>query len=114
MSSQSEVEGQSVPDTQSVVQEIPDTPEIPSHLEQGGVAVTQTQFTAQVTDDQGQPMIQAPSTSNIKIQIPADPQTLEGWSKGSITESITWYAVFWLRLIKKAVLKGWHIIVGKS
>lgn len=93
-------------------QEIPETPEIPVHVEQGGVNVAQTQFSAQVNDDQGKPLIQTPKIPSISIQTPADQTNLEVWSKGPITESLTWFAVFWLRLIKKASLKGWNVITG--
>jgi len=95
------------------VTEIPDAPEIPSHIEKAGVQNVPSQFTKQVTDDNGKPMTQSPSTQQVTISIPATAQQLDDWTKGSPTESITWLAVFWLRLIKKAMHFGWNILSGK-
>jgi hypothetical protein len=54
-----------------------------------------------VVNDQGQPLISTPATVSAKIQLPADPQTLLVWSKGSITNAVTWLGKFFLRLIAK-------------
>lgn len=87
-----------------------ETPEISERLKKNvGVAVTPTQFTAQVIDDKGQNIIQPTTTT---LQVPADTATLTSWSKGSITSSLTWFAAFWLRMIKKAVHFGVRIITG--
>ncbi len=89
----------------------PEVPEISEKVEKAGVAVTPTQFTAQVTDDKGQGLIQPTATT---LQIPADTLTLTSWSKGPIGSSLTWFAAFWLRMIKKAVHFGVRIITGNA
>jgi hypothetical protein len=93
------------------VKEVIDTPEIPPHVERSGVSATPSQFTAQVTDDQGQPLIKPTPTRTVKV--PVEKEKLEGLSKGAPTSSITWFASFWLRMIKKARHFGWKII-GKG
>jgi len=86
---------------------------VPETLNQSGVKVVQKNFTAQIKDDKGQPLIQTPPAQVITIQPPADDTTLTGWSKGSITSSLTWLGMFWIRVIKKALYFGWRIL-GKS
>lgn len=93
------------------IQATPDSPTIPEHIEKTGVSVPPTTFTAQVTDNSGQPVI-TPTAST--IQIPADQTTLTSQSKGSITSSLTWLAAFWLRMIKKAMHLGSSIVVGRT
>ena len=70
---------------------------------------TVTQFTKQVTDDNGKPLIQTPDDREIKIELPASPEQLEKVSKGSISDSLTWFAAFWIRIFKKAVHFNWKI-----
>lgn len=96
------------------VEEVVETPEIPPHIEQAGVSVRPTQFTAQVTDDNGTPLVQSPATQVITITIPATQKQLEDWSKGSPVESLTWFAFYWLRMIKKALHFGWKIITRQK
>jgi hypothetical protein len=105
-----EVEKPQVQPQEGVVKEIPDTPEVPSHLEQHGVTARPTQITAQVSDDAGAPLIQAPATQVVTITIPTTQQQLADWSKGSPSDSLTWLAMFWLRMIRKAVHFGWKVI----
>ncbi len=69
-----------------------------------------TQVTAQVTDDAGRQLIQTPATQVVTIQIPAAQAQLEDWSHGSPSNSLTWFATFWLRMIKKALRFGWRVI----
>jgi len=90
------------------VKDVVDVPEIPPDVERSGVSVTPTQFTAQVTDDTGQPVIKPTPTKTITP--PATKSRLGDLSKGSPTKSITWLAVFWLRAIKKALHFGWKIV----
>ena len=92
------------------VKEVPESLEIPPHIEREGVSPTQTQVTAQVTDDKGQGLIQTPASQNVTIQIPATEDQLEDWSHGSPSSSLTWFAAFWLRLIKKAIHFGWKVV----
>lgn len=84
--------------------------EIPPEIERADAQRVPAQVTAQVTDDKGQPLIQSPATKTVTIQIPASQSQLDDWSHGSITSSLTWFANFWLRLIKKALHFGWRII----
>ena len=96
------------------VQEIPETPEIPRHIEQGGVVSHQSQFTAQVQDDSGNQVIDAPATKAVTMKLPASQEQLVAWSEGSPDDSLTGFAVFWLRLIKKALHFGWRAVIGKE
>ncbi len=93
------------------VKDVVDVPEIPPHIEKSGVSVTPTQFTAQVSDDNGQPVIKPTPTRT--IDPPTSEKQLEDLSKGSPTASVTWLAAFWIRVIKKARHFGWKI-VGKG
>jgi hypothetical protein len=38
---------------------------------------------------------------------------LDIWSKGPIENALTWFAVFWTRIIKKAIHFGWRMISGR-
>lgn len=97
---------QSIPEDLKVV---PETAEIPREVEQGGTKSVPTQVAGQVTDDTGQPMMQTPQTQTTTIQLPADDDAIAGWTKGPMTDSITWLGVFWKRMIKKAKHFGWKI-----
>ncbi|OGM23160.1 hypothetical protein A2961_02005 [Candidatus Woesebacteria bacterium RIFCSPLOWO2_01_FULL_39_21] len=44
--------------------------------------------------------------------IPQDEKTLEEEAKGPIDKPLTWFANFWLRMIKKAIHFGKRIVVG--
>ena len=87
---------------------------VPETLSQSGVKVVQKNFTAQVKDDKGQPLIQTPPTQVITVAPPADDTTLTTWSKGSITSSLTWLGMFWIRVIKKALHFGWQVVGGSK
>jgi len=73
-----------------------------------------TQFTKQIKDDKGKPLISSPATSKVSIQLPVNPAQLITQSKGSVSDSITWLATFWLRMIKKALYFGWKILNPNS
>src|SRR4030042_3062462 len=96
------------------IQEIPDTPEILPEIEKGGVIKKQDDFSAQVTDDKGRPLIQTPQTQSVTVQIPANQSQLDTWAKGSPDNALTWFAVFWIRIIKKALHFGWRMIQGRK
>jgi len=81
--------------------------------QQPTITPTPTNFTAQVTDDAGNPLIQTPQTSGPSIQIPADPAQLTAASQGSPDDSIAWFATYWIRMIKKAIHFGWNVLMGK-
>ena len=93
------------------IQEVPDTPEVPRHIEQGGVTSVPVHFTAQVQDDSGNQMITSPAVKKITIEIPATQEVLQDWAQGPPENSLTWYAKFWLRIIKKALFFGWRILL---
>jgi hypothetical protein len=89
------------------VSEIPAVPEFPREIEKGAnLSVRQQQVTAQVTDDQGKPLIQSPANQSATVQIPATDDQLEDWAKGDASESLTWYGRFWLRMKAKALTLG--------
>ena len=100
------------PEIEGVIRERQE--EIPPEVERAGLKPRQTQFTAQVTDDKGQPLIQTPQTKVVTIKVPATQTQLDTWAKGPIENALTWFAVFWIRLIKKAFFFGWRLISGKS
>ena len=87
---------------------------VPETLQGSGVKVVQKSFTAQVKNDQGQPLIQTPPTQVITVTPPADDPTLTTWSKGSITSSLTWLGAFWIRVVKKALHFGWRVVSGSG
>jgi hypothetical protein len=102
------VEREPTPQIPEGISEHPET--FPEKLEQDQqVKVTPKQFSKTVTDDSGQPLIQPAKVKAISITLPSDQQQLVSWAKGPITSSLTWFAVFWLRLIKKAAHFGWKI-----
>lgn len=68
------------------------------------------QFKKQVTGDKGQPLIQTPAAQTITITLPSDQSQLTTLAKGSVSDSLTWFAAFWLRMIKKALHFGWHLL----
>ena len=94
------------------ISERPEGPEIPPYIEAGGVKPVPSQFTANVKGDNGKPII-TPSQTSV-MQVPADEATLASWSKGPITSSLTWFANFWLRMIKKAFYFGIKVVKGGS
>jgi hypothetical protein len=103
-----------IPRPEPQVQEVKEAEFIvPETLQQSGVKVVQKNFTAQVKGDKGQPLIQTPPAQVITISPPADDTTLSNWSKGSITSSLSWFGMFWIRVVKKALHFGWRI-VGKD
>lgn len=90
-------------------------PEIPIEVENKSVVTSiPTQFKAKVTGDKGQPLIQTPTSKPVTIQIPADQTHLATLAKGSVGDSLTWLATFWIRIIKKAIHFGWQVIIGRS
>lgn len=70
-----------------------------------------TQFTAQVSDNSGQPVITA-VPSAVSVTVPAVDETLTLWKKGKVTDSLTWLGYFGMRMVKKALHFGWNVVVG--
>lgn len=104
------------PIDQQVV-EIPDAPEIPAHVEQGGVQSTPSQAQP-VQDDNGATIAQpvpVPAPQGKTVTIPAtSTEELETLSKGSITDAKTWFGVYWIFKIRKALKDGIQVIFGKK
>jgi hypothetical protein len=103
---------QGQPET-GTVKEVPDTVKIPEGLT-SIAKPTPSQITATVTDDNGKPMMQSPATNAVTVTVPADPQHLQSLSQGDPDDAITWFATFWLRMIKKALHYGWKIVTKKG
>lgn len=95
------------------IEVVPQTPQIPEHIEKGGVVAQPHAFTAQVKDDQGTNLI-TPGPASVTISIPQDLATLEVLAKGDISSARTWIAAYFLRSVKKAVKNGWQVVVGKD
>lgn len=98
------------------VNEIPSSPDIPPEtVRQAQISVTQQQFTAQVTDDSGNPLINTPQTKTVAIEVPAiNKSQLSVMSEGSQEDSSTWWAAFWDRLILKAEWFRWNIFFKRN
>ena len=94
------------------VTEIPE--EISTHIETDGVKKRPTQITTVVSDDSGKPLTQSQQTKTTSIKLPTDEPTLQRWSKGSVSDSLTWFASFWLRTIKRAIHAGIGVITGQG
>lgn len=62
-----------------------------------------SQFTAQVNDDQGKPLITTPANQKVNIELPRPVEVLQENSKGDVGDALTWWARLWLRLFKKYV-----------
>jgi len=87
----------------------PEEVEVPPFMAESGVQAIEREFKTQVRDTRGQNLLISPATQQITIQLPYDKTTLTGWLKGSISDSLTWFAAFWLRMIKKAMHFGWRM-----
>ena len=89
-------------------------PEVPVEVENKSLQPQPipSQFKAQVTDDKGNPLIQTPQTQNVTVTIPTAQEALEKLAKGSTDDSGTWWAAWFLRLIKKAAHFGWRVVTG--
>jgi hypothetical protein len=90
--------------------------EIPPDVERvTGVRRKPSDFTAQVTDDNGKQLIKSPATQTVTVKLPATQDKLSEWAKGSASDALTWFANFWLRIIKKAAHFGWKVVTrGKK
>ena len=96
------------------VKEIPQAPEIPPHIEKAGVQAVSPQTAQVVTDDSGNIVVEDPleKTDTVVVSVPKSREELEALSKGPVENSITWYALAWLRAIKKALHFGWKLVFG--
>lgn len=82
-------------------------------LKGAGVQSVQKTFKSQIQDDKGASVIQTPPTTVVSISPPSDSVTLGQQAKGDTTNALTWFAAFWIRILKKALHFGWKI-VGKE
>ena len=92
--------------------------EIPRAVEQGiGVKPTPAQ-PQQVKSSSGQVIAQpvpVPPGNQPSVSIPAtNTQQLDDYSKGSVSDSKTWFGVYWLRIVKKAFKSGFSVIFGQQ
>lgn len=85
--------------------------EVSESLKDSGVEVIETAYKATVKDGRGRNLTQSSANQPVIIQIPADKVTLTSWSKGSVVNSVTWLATFWLRAIKRTLHFGWRLVV---
>ena len=97
------------PQVTDLVKERPEEVEVPESLSE--IKKVETNFKATVKDGRQQ-LIQTPLTQPVTITIPTNQSNLIAWSKGSITNSITWLARFWLRMLAKAANLGWKVVWG--
>lgn len=92
------------------VVERPEEMEIPYEVEhKEGVTAVKSQFTSQISDDKGSPLTVSPTTQKVTITLPDEEEKLIKQSKGDSDDTKTWFARFWLRIIKRAVNLGWNI-----
>lgn len=97
-------------DIDELVKERPEEIELPEEIERlEGVRATKVKLTAKVQDEKGRDLIRTSDAERI-VQLPSNESRLTSLSKGSLSDSITWFANFWLRMIKKAIHFGWKIV----
>lgn len=74
-----------------------------------------SQFKAQVTDDNGNPIISTPQTTKADIVIPeVSKEVLDEKVKGNTEEASVWSAAYWIRIFKKAIYFGWKVLFDGS
>ncbi|MCX7928425.1 MAG: hypothetical protein N2558_01960 [Patescibacteria group bacterium] len=79
---------------------------------QSQVASPAKQPDQSLPDQQSQPT-SAPNVANApNITVPFSQSALVNAVHGNASNSMTWLAHFWERVIKKALKKGWQIIFG--
>lgn len=93
----------------STVEEIPEKPKIPENL-QNEMQKVETAFTANVKDQTGAQVTQTPQNQDVKIDIPYTREQIKELSKGSIINAITWRAIYYWRMFKKALNFGKNIV----
>lgn len=95
------------------IQEEKEEFEIPETLEDTGMKAVETAFKATVKDGK-KPLIKSASTDDVIVKIPKTRQILENQAKGNSGDSSTGFAVFWIRMIKKAIHFGKKIVIGEK
>jgi hypothetical protein len=95
------------------VQERPDNIELSPAVQSTGATPTDDKFTNQVSDDDGNNLIQTNDDSGMPaITIPKTQQALQTQSRGDSSKGSTWNANFLLRFIKKALRLGIKVVYG--
>lgn len=87
--------------------------EIPESVEQGQPIVTQQAQVLTRPTTTVATTTQKPTTAQ-SVTIPADPAQLTTLAKGNPVNALTWFAAFWLRMIKKALSMGAGIMTSQS
>ncbi|MFC1649436.1 hypothetical protein ACFL2C_01810 [Patescibacteria group bacterium] len=96
------------------VDQIPQQPSMSQEAINRGVQVRQVEFTEKVVDENNKPLTSSPATTDVTIEIPAEKSVLETLAKGSEESAVTWFASFWLRMLRKAAHFGWGVVSRKS
>lgn len=86
---------------------------VPEGLKDSGIAAVETAYKATVKDGK-KTLTQSPQTKQVVITIPKTQSDLDDLSKGKSSSSITWFALFWLRMIKKALHLGKQVAYRKG
>jgi hypothetical protein len=102
------------------VQEIPSEMEVPEHIEKKeGIVPSRTHFGPAVFDNVTKTPLAQASGSGAKIttqKIPAASRaSLMTMAKtGKSDDSLTWWALYWLRAIKRALSLGYTLVFGEK
>ena len=103
------------PDKQ--VTEVPQVPEVPVTVQNAGVQVIPVE-PKPLMNSSGTPLdkpFPLPPDDTKSLNVPvADQEALTQMAKGNPSDSQTWFGVYWLRKIKKALLDGFYIFFGKG
>ncbi len=101
------------PDKQ--VAEVPQVPEVPATVQNAGVQVIPA-VPKPLVNSSGASLakpIPLPSDDANSLNVPvADQEALTQMAKGNPSDSKTWFGVYWLRKIKKALHDGFQILFG--
>ncbi|OGM19886.1 hypothetical protein A2686_01440 [Candidatus Woesebacteria bacterium RIFCSPHIGHO2_01_FULL_38_10] len=99
-----------IPSPEGVIKEVSRIPEVPPGIEgPSDIQATQMQPAQPVTDDATRVTTQS-SVAGQTVQVPVTQSLLALWAKGDPGSSLTWFASFWLRMIKKAISFGKKIV----
>lgn len=71
-------------------------------LRKSGLVSPQKEFKTPIKDENGNLLLGAPAHFARELLLPASRVNLLSWSKGSLKDSLTWFANFWLKIIKVA------------
>lgn len=94
------------------IQEKSEEFEVPEALEDTGIKAVETVFKANVKD--GKKSLIKSTADDVVVKIPKTRQILEDQAKGDSGEASTGFALFWVRMIKKAIHFGKKIVIGEK